>query len=444
MRAINVLLALAVSLFIAALVAEGGLRLLGMGPPNTGLRFDRDLGWSLRPNHEFTFEGKGFRADIKTDAHGLRDDYRGDTTKPAGVFRVLCLGDSFTLGYTVQRDELFVDMLEHWWRAEGRKVEVVNAGVQAYSTDQQLAWLETHGAAWSPDLVLVFPYENDIYWNSQAAYAGSDKPTYDVRGAREPRELADHLSRSHLEQTALGYKLLHKSTPHPRVKVTGTEQEILAEQAVLLVNPPELVLEAQRRTSGILHQMGAVAQKLGAQLALCPIPSKSQIDANYADATMGAKVLKLPRTAWDPALPYQFLLQAAATGTEHVLDPLAALRGAAEPQYHTHDWHLNAAGNHTLARYLHDALDSKGLLPARTTEAALAPPPAETGGLPGWLPVFGVLWLLLGTLYVRTYADENAVGAFLKVGLLLATIFTIAIGGSTLIGMLPPRTAQIA
>ena len=187
MRALNVLLALAVSALLAGLVLEGGLRLLGFGPPNTGIRFDSQLGWALRPNSGFTNSGrKGeFDVKVKTDAHGLRDDYGSDVTKPDGTFRVLCLGDSFTLGYTVDRDDLFVDLLETWWAAEGRKVEVVNAGVQGYSTDQMLRWLAVHGAKWSPDVVLMLSYENDIVWNLQDSYAGSSKPVYGVDGTLE-------------------------------------------------------------------------------------------------------------------------------------------------------------------------------------------------------------------------------------------------------------------
>jgi hypothetical protein len=47
-------------------------------------------------------------------------------------------------------------------------------------------------------------------------------------------------------------------------------------------------------------------------------------------------------------------------------------------------------------------------------------------------------------LYVRTYRDENPVLAFLKVGLLVGTVFTIAIGGSSLIALLPPKLATLA
>jgi hypothetical protein len=140
------------------------------------------------------------------------------------------------------------------------------------------------------------------------------------------------------------------------------------------------------------------------------------------------------------------LKRAAATGADIVLDPYPALQAAeagGERQYHKIDWHLAPEGNRTLAEFLHGALDDRGLMPERVNAVALADPPARKGGLPGWLPVFGVLWAVLGTLYARTYRDEPTHLAFLKVGGLLALIFTIAIGGTSLIGMLRPLHAQV-
>jgi hypothetical protein len=283
-RIINVFLAVAVTAVIVLLVLEGGLRLLGKGPKDTGLRFDPQVGWSLKPDNVFHNRGAEFRVRIQTDAHGLRDDYRGSADKPEGVFRVLCLGDSFTLGYTVDRSDLFVDLLEHWWQEEGRKIEVINAGVQAYSTDQQLAWLETHGAKWRPDLVLMFPYENDLYWNLRdklhgLAEAGLRRP----RGA-VPAQLEDHMTRSGVERTALWRTFFESKPAVERYTVVGTDQQILAEQSALLTEAPPMVAEMDRRVRALFHAAGAATRKIDfgegrtAKLVVCPIPSHSQAD----------------------------------------------------------------------------------------------------------------------------------------------------------------------
>ena len=60
MRALNVFLALLVSLVIGLVVFEGGLRLLGMGPPKRILHFDPQLGWSKEPGVEVHRKGPGW------------------------------------------------------------------------------------------------------------------------------------------------------------------------------------------------------------------------------------------------------------------------------------------------------------------------------------------------------------------------------------------------
>ena len=49
---------------------------------------------------------------------------------------VLIVGDSFTLGYTVDHEDTIPALLERRLRAEGRPVEVLNGGTEGYSTDQ--------------------------------------------------------------------------------------------------------------------------------------------------------------------------------------------------------------------------------------------------------------------------------------------------------------------
>lgn len=187
MKFINVALALLVSLAIGLGVFEGGLRLLGLGPPVTLNAFDADLGWSKTPSTTLRRgNAEGFEVEFTFNAAGLRDDAGVTAGALPDAYRVIALGDSFTLGFSVKRDDLFVDLLEGWWNAEGRGVQIVNTGTEGYSTDQEVAWLETHGAAWDPDLVLLFTYENDLFWNGQSHYTDLPKPRYTAAGTENP------------------------------------------------------------------------------------------------------------------------------------------------------------------------------------------------------------------------------------------------------------------
>ena len=175
MRSINILLALLVSLICGALVLEGGLRLMGRGPKSTINQFDPLTGWSKKPGAIGQRKTPEFNVTYKINALGLRDSDTTSYAKPAGTFRVLFLGDSFTLGYTVDEHDLFIEQLGRAWNGEGRHVDVVNAGTEGWSTDQEVEWFLNEGVKYQPDLVLIFPYENDLYWNGQTQYARSWK-----------------------------------------------------------------------------------------------------------------------------------------------------------------------------------------------------------------------------------------------------------------------------
>ena len=118
MRAFNVLLSVLMSLAIGFGALEGGLRLLGFGPTESLTRFDPELGWSKRPSARVERSTSELNITMETNSIGLRDDELADP-KPESEHRVLCLGDSFVLGYTVDREDLFVDLLESAWRREG-------------------------------------------------------------------------------------------------------------------------------------------------------------------------------------------------------------------------------------------------------------------------------------------------------------------------------------
>ncbi|MFT7076053.1 MAG: hypothetical protein ACJA0P_002067, partial [Planctomycetota bacterium] len=441
--AINVILALIVSLGLAFGVAEIGLRLLGFAPPAINTEFDPALGWRKQANSTIHRKSGEYDVTIKTDALGLRDDFTSTEVpaKPEGTTRMLFLGDSFTLGYTVEREDLFVDILEKAWLEEGRKVEIINAGTQAYSTDQSLVWFGQNAAKFQPDVVVLFPYENDIWWNTQAEYLGEEKPLFDEKINLISGDLTVRRPRSWFASTAVG-NLFRKSPKMPRIQVEGVGP-LLVERTSRLIAPPEETLEAEKRTQDLVRRLADLVSASGARFVICPIPSRETV---FPPQEMPA--------ALDPARPYQMFVDAITGG--NVVAPLEALRAAAAngwTPYYEQDFHLNPQGNLLLADLLKTELEAGGLAPlAPTTEFqtvaiiegdAATPPPAPSGSLPRWPFWFLGLWAALGTLYSRTYRDESVGLSYLKVGALLAVVFTTAIGVTTLISILPVEAGKL-
>jgi lysophospholipase L1-like esterase len=83
--------------------------------------------------------------------------------KPPGSFRIACLGDSYTYGHGVDDSETWPLLLQS--RLAGatndQGIEVLNFGVRAYETEQEVHQLETRVLDFDPDLVLLCWFFND-------------------------------------------------------------------------------------------------------------------------------------------------------------------------------------------------------------------------------------------------------------------------------------------
>jgi lysophospholipase L1-like esterase len=112
----------------------------------------------LKPGqHAFTHSVPAF-----TNSHGLRNE-EFSVTPAAGTVRVLCLGDSLTFGKGVALAETYPKQLEAILNAAGAgRYEVINAGVSAYDTWQEVAYLGDVGWRFQPHVVVVGFYANDI------------------------------------------------------------------------------------------------------------------------------------------------------------------------------------------------------------------------------------------------------------------------------------------
>jgi lysophospholipase L1-like esterase len=123
---------------------------------------DRQLGWRLRPNSNDIWLG----VRVKINGKGLRGpelDYK----KPAGVTRILYLGDSVTFGFKLPGyRQTFPYIIEELLEDKsGIEVETINTGVDGYSTMQEYIYLSTEGIKYNPDLVILSFVFNDVAEN---------------------------------------------------------------------------------------------------------------------------------------------------------------------------------------------------------------------------------------------------------------------------------------
>ncbi len=155
------------STILALLLSEMALRLMGQGPLYVSperdrfWKYDPLLGWAHQPGQEGIFETLQFRISVRINQKGLRDRERS-YERPPKTGRILVIGDSFAWGYGVEESERFSERVESLLG-----VEVINAGVSGYSTDQELLWLREEGIQYEFDLIVLVLAGNDVSDNDR-------------------------------------------------------------------------------------------------------------------------------------------------------------------------------------------------------------------------------------------------------------------------------------
>ena len=145
-------------------IGEAGSRLvwsvsdLSLSPENAHLIDHPTRLWVQAPNARFQLPEHGA---LVTNELGLRDD-PVQIPKPAGEHRILSLGESSTWGHGVRREETYSAQLEAMLAQAGRTVNVINAGVPAWTIQQSAVYLAEEGARLGPDTVLIYHQTNEF------------------------------------------------------------------------------------------------------------------------------------------------------------------------------------------------------------------------------------------------------------------------------------------
>jgi len=348
------LLVCAVALSLAA--AEVAVRHLRpqfiMGPDpirNPFWRHDKELGWSHTAGSEGTFSREEFTHPVKINSAGWRDRER-TTRKPPRTFRIAVLGDSFTWGHGVGDEMVFTRVMEK--SLEG--VEVLNFGLSASATDQQLLILRGQVLEYSPDLVLVMLTRNDFNGIMQTSEGSYPKPIY-LMGEDGRLELTNvpvpevsRLARAH-------YGLRRKSALVNLAESTWEAGREIDSRAVAGRREA-----AYRLICALLMRMRDASERSGARFAIGLVPSNAH---TYFDPIPAAEVRR-----------FQVIKDFGQEDGVAVLDLVPAFRQAARDPvtgsridlHYRQDQHWNEAGHRLAAQELVRLIDLAGLLVLRS------------------------------------------------------------------------------
>ena len=138
-------------------------------------RYDPELGWVNLPNVYLpNMYGPG--KFLRTNSQGFRNDSDFSQHVPPGKARIICSGDSFTLGYGVDN--------EHTWparlAAHSPDLETVNMGQGGYGADQAFLWYKRDGAVLDHDIHIFAVIAPDFYRMQHPAFNGYGKPVLTV------------------------------------------------------------------------------------------------------------------------------------------------------------------------------------------------------------------------------------------------------------------------
>ena len=143
------------------------------------VRHDPELGWVNIPDLVIPdMYGPGI--SLRTNAQGFRNDRPFTRAVLPGRLRLICSGDSFTLGYGVSNDDAWCNALA----ALDPGIEPVNMGQGGYGLDQAWLWYMRDGARLDHD-VHVLAFINDDFSRMRGeTFLGYAKPTLAVEGGR--------------------------------------------------------------------------------------------------------------------------------------------------------------------------------------------------------------------------------------------------------------------
>jgi len=127
---------------------------------NRTVDFDPHLFWSFKPDQ--TLDAKGiYRKPVHINSKGFRGEEFPEQ-KPKGTYRVACIGDSTTFGWSVGDDETYPYQLEGILKKDCRReVEVLNLGVTGYTSLQGRELMLLKVKDWDPDAVVFAFGAND-------------------------------------------------------------------------------------------------------------------------------------------------------------------------------------------------------------------------------------------------------------------------------------------
>lgn len=474
---------------LTVLIGEGWVRLFRLAPPSIAPGFfwripDPITGWALQPGAQ----GRWFNPMVEYDVavtvneRGLRSPQEIDYAKPEGVYRILVLGDSYVEALQMPLAASFPQQLTAQLNDWGATVEVINAGVSGWGTDQQFLWLREEGRKYEPDLILLAVFPGNDFMNNHMPleftnFGSVRKPWFTLQNGKlvvnnypfnpdearqasrqfrealgqsteDAEEAADESSPPPL--TAVGEWLKAHSALYrylePRLRVATPQVAMMLVRWGLLTTgqessdaaqgpdyipvtygvyqqPPTAEWEAAFAVTGALFTaVHDLAREQGAAVAAVLITAPEQVD----DARWTRTLTQYPamqQSLWSLAQPTQKAAELLAAAGIPVLDLLPDFRTTAADGVELHfpdDGHWTAAGHALAAGATAEFLVQAGFIPALTGQPLFVSRPVAQPTVGEWLA--WIVVALLGVSLLWSLYKTGPVAWMRNLGVSLGTV----------------------
>lgn len=126
-------------------------------PNRAHTKYDPLLGWGSIPNIEIK-DKVSSKIILKTNSQSFRNNKDFNVNIPKGKIRIICSGDSFTLGYGVDNEHTWPEQLA----SLDKRLETVNIGQDGYGVDQAYLWYMRDGIKLNHDVHILAFITNDF------------------------------------------------------------------------------------------------------------------------------------------------------------------------------------------------------------------------------------------------------------------------------------------
>jgi hypothetical protein len=350
-----------VSTSVMLAISELALRLFY--PQQLGIWFETRDGLAIhQPNGTIRF----LNHDIHINSLGMRDQDHA-IKKKDGVYRILLLGDSFMEALQVPFEESFPKLLEERLRKAGlHNVEVINAAVSGWGTEDELAYLTRYGKRLEPNLILVaMTLHNDVSDNLREKFY----TLKDGRLQRRPVRIRPIVQywvvqfkafiASHLHVIQLWRKFWYRAD----IQNTG---RALQQHVMNLLSSTETTTIARgwQLTFAELRAIQSEGRSIGVPTVVVLIPLSLQLSKEKM-----AKLVAQNSSAQQDIeyqKPQEIMVQFGARQGLEIIDLLPTFRqwGAKrhDQLYLKTDGHWNTSGHSLAAEHVASELRSRGLV----------------------------------------------------------------------------------